>query len=308
MRKTNMELLNKNAFTIIYLAKLFIQMDIDDKLPTFDELSKLIGVARGTVQNSLKVLLDANAIEVLARGHMGTFLTKKDMKILIQLADIRTILGSMSLPYSKVYEGLASGVVASLNNEYDVAIHMVYMRDAIDRLDAMLLGRYDFTLLSKSSAEFAIQNNKDIEIVAEFGPKSYLSAQVMVFSSNSMTEVKDGMKVGLAKNAKSQNRWASVISEGKNVEFVTFDYSQVLPALKKKQIDVTAWNKDEINDALIKMNTVPIVQVNELNTTAVLVVDKNRPEMKKILQEIIDVEKVKEIQHLVISEEISPKY
>lgn len=307
MSYTDFHLFNKNASTIIFLSKLFIQMDLGTRIPTFEELSKDIGVARGTIQNSLKKLQEVRAIDINPRGHMGSYLVSKNTKILIQMADIRQLLGAMSLPYSKTYEGLATGLIIILHNEYEIPVSMAYMRDAVIRLDAMIKGSYDFVILSKGSADTAIKLGKPVVKVIDFGPKTYLSAHVLLFSNQKSKEIVDGMRVGLAKDAHEQNRWTKKLCRGKKVNYVILDYSKIIPALKQKEIDATVWNKDEVNDALIQMNTKPI-QSNGEDTSAVLMVNKYRPELIKLFREIIDIEEVKRIQQEVILEIISPQY
>lgn len=302
-----MKLFNKNASTIICLSKLFLQMDEGEKIPTFETLSNEMAVARGTIQNSLKVLQDEGAISVLPRGRKGTYLLHKDIAKLIHLADIRSFLGAMSLPYSRTYEGLATGLIHSLVNQYQIPVNMSYMRDAMERIDELLAGRVDFVIVSKRSASIAIQNGKAIQIVKDFGPRSYLSYHVIVFGNPLKREIEDGMIVGLAKNAESQNQRTRKMCEGKQVTFVEVDYDQMLSKVKRNEIHATVWNRDEINDALIQVNMVPIFS-DEESTEAVLAVDQKRQELVKLFEELVDVSKVTEIQHLVIEGKMSPKY
>lgn len=301
------KLFNKNSSTIIALSKLFLSMEIQDKVPTFEQLSKDLMVARGTIQNSIKILQDEKAIEILPRGRKGTFLVDKDIEKLIYYANIRNLLGAMSLPYSKIYEGLATGLISSLKNKYQIPVNMSYMRDATQRIDEMLDGRYDFVIISKLSAEYALKRNEPIKIVKDFGPKTYLSYHVIVFADASMDKIQDGMTVGLASNATSQNLWVKKICKDINVNYKEIDYNNVLAAVKRHEIDATVWNRDEINNTLFQLNLVPIYS-DEESTDAVLVVDANRKELVKIFEEIVDIETVTQIQKAVVEGKISPKY
>ena len=164
-----MKLFNKNASTIICLSKLFLRMDEGEKVPTFEELSNEFSVARGTIQNSLKVLQDEGAIEILPRGRKGTYLIRKDIAKLIRLADIRSFLGAMSLPYSRTYEGLATGLIHTLVNEYQIPVNMSYMRDAAERIDEMLSGRVDLSLFPNFRRELRLKRarlSKSLKILA----------------------------------------------------------------------------------------------------------------------------------------------
>lgn len=298
---------NKNAKTTMMLAKLFLQLDVGDKMPTFEELTEEIGVARGTIQKSLKLLQESSAISVKSKGHLGTFIEDKNYKILLKMANINSLLGSMSLPYSKTYEGLATGIITTMEDKYDIPVRMAYMRNAVKRIDEMIKGRYDFTVVCKDSADIAINEGKPVHIAINFGLKTYLSVHVLLFSELNETEIRDGMRVGLAKNSQNQNTKTKRACEGKNVEFVTLDYSKVISSLKNKEIDTTVWNRDEINDVLMQINTKPIFSPDD-DTTAVILVSSQNKGYAKLLKEIIDVEEVKRIQKGVIFEEIAPRY
>lgn len=236
MSEANFCLFNKNASTIIFLSKMFLEMDIESRIPTFEELSLRIGVARGTIQTSLKILQESNVINIRSRGHMGSYLIKKDTKALIQMADIRSLLGALPLPYSKTYEGLATGLTYTLKNKYDLVVSMAYMRDAQTRIDQMIKGKYDFVVLSKDSADMAIKLDKPVVSVIDFGPKTYLSEHVLLFSDFNAKKIEDGMIVGLAKDASEQNNWTKKMCEGKKVTFKKCDYSKMIAALKEKKL------------------------------------------------------------------------
>ena len=58
------------------LANMMLSIQQGERIPTVQEFSVKIGLARGTIQNALKFLIDQNAIELESRGHLGTFLKK----------------------------------------------------------------------------------------------------------------------------------------------------------------------------------------------------------------------------------------
>ena len=220
---TNFSFYNKNAASIIYLSNLFMSMDIDDKVPIYDDLSHDMNVARGTVQNSIKILQMEGAIVLEAKGHQGTYLKSKDISKLLKFANIQYLLGAMSLPYAKTYEGLATGIITSLHNKYCLPVNMAYMSDAVERIDAMLQGRYDFVIVSKGSELKAIESKRNIEIVIDFGERTYLSANLLVFSNKKCKDVKDGMRVGIARDSLLHEECVRNVCIGKNVEYIKLE-------------------------------------------------------------------------------------
>ena len=68
-------LYSKNGLSTMALAKLFLGLKEGEKIPTVTELNDKIDLARGTIQNSIKMLQSQGAIRLESRGHLGTFKT-----------------------------------------------------------------------------------------------------------------------------------------------------------------------------------------------------------------------------------------
>ena len=107
-------LYSKNGLSTKTLAKRMLCFEEGERIPTVTELNNEIHLARGTVQNAIKLLQKSGAVTLEAHGQSGTILKKKDVRKLLEIAGISHILGVMPLPYSKRYEGLATGLVADL--------------------------------------------------------------------------------------------------------------------------------------------------------------------------------------------------
>lgn len=103
-------LFSKNGLSTRELAKMFIPIQEGERVPTVTAIHEKTEVARGTIQNAIKLLQSSGAITLEAKGHLGSFLVKKDMQILLQIAGVNAIVGVMPLPYSKRYEGFATGI------------------------------------------------------------------------------------------------------------------------------------------------------------------------------------------------------
>ena len=174
-------LLSKNGFATMKLAKEFLKYSIGSNIPTITDLCEEMDIPRGTVQNSLKFLQTNKAIRLESRGHLGTFLIEKNTRILLEFSGITSIVGVMPLPYSKKYEGFASGLIAAMENQYNVPAYMAYMRGAVNRIGMLLSDRYDYAVLSKYAANQFLKKNDSIMIVKSFGINSYLSEHIVIF-------------------------------------------------------------------------------------------------------------------------------
>ena len=302
-------LLSKNGLATKIIASQFLKCSIGSKVPTVTDLASSYNLSRGTVQNSIKFLQDNKAVRLESRGHMGNYLISKNTRILLEFACITSIVGAMPLPYSKKYEGFATGLIVSTENQYNIPCSMVYMRGAKNRIGMLLSGRCDYAVLSKYAASEIVAKYDVLDILKDFGPGSYLSEHVVVFHDKNIHEIKDGMRVGIDRDSIDQKDLTEKICQGKKVEYIQCEYSRILERVLDGDIDVAIWNKDEITDKLIKVNYLTLDKFNvQDDTEAVIVVNKEHEEIKSLLDELIDVETTIKIQKLVLEGKITPNY
>ena len=302
------DLMGKNAIATIKVSKELLKYSVGERIPTVSEFVDSLSLARGTVQNAIKTLVDHEAVRIESKGHLGSYLVKKNMRVLLKFAGVRMLLGTMPLPYSRRYEGLASGLIASMENNYDLPINLAYMRGSVNRISMVLQKRYDFAVVSRYAANYFIEKYPDkIEIVVDFGAGSYLSNHVIMFHNPNIREIQDGMKVGIDSASIDQKELTQFVCQGKNVEFIEIEYSRIIERVISGDIDATVMNIDEANDKHVKIHTKSIQQVNKDNTEAVLVVAREN-EISTLIKELVDVETVLNIQRLVLEEKITPSY
>lgn len=301
-------LFSKNGLSTMALARLFLGMKEGDKIPTVTDLNEHVGLARGTIQNSIKLLQKNDAIRLEARGHLGTFLLRKNIPILLEFSGITSIVGVMPLPYSRRYEGFATGILVALENQYNVPASMAYMRGAQNRISLLLSNRYDFAIISRYAAEEMQTQGDRIRIVKSFGEHSYLSKHIIVFHDKDVHEIQDGMRIGIDYESIDQKNLTLRICKDKQVDFVKMGYNQILANIIAGDIDAAIWNEDEITDHLLDMNYKTVGSKSTSDTEAVLVVDARKNEMARLLEEIIDVETVMKNQQLVMEGKITPSY
>lgn len=291
------------------LANMMLSIQQGERIPTVQEFSVKIGLARGTIQNALKFLIDQNAIELESRGHLGTFLKKKNMRALFGFAGIDSIVGVMPLPYSKRYEGLATGLITGLENQYDIPMSLAYMRGAQNRIAMLMDGRYDFAIVSQYAAQGIIKNDKvKISIVKSFGRHSYLSNHILLLHDKTANGIKDGMRIGVDKDSVDQMKLTEKVCKSYSVEFVPMNYNNVIDFVVKGKVDAAIWNEDELQDKALDINYIEVNSDHQADTEAVLVVKRENETMFRLLDEIISVETVLDTQRLVMEDKISPSY
>lgn len=307
--KIHEQLLSKNGSTTIILARCLLSIPIGNKIPTITELSQKYGLVRGTIQNAMKNLTSSKAIDIESRGHLGSYIIKKDNSLLLQYCGIDSLVGSMPLPYSKRYEGLASGLIISIEEATKLPIHMAYMRGSKERIMMLNEGRYDFAIISRFAFEQYIQKyTNDIMIAINFGPKSYLNKHALMLHDFKQKTIQDGMKVGIDKTSIDQLNMTRRLCINKDVVFVDVEYSNILHLIEDGQIDAAVMNVDEADEKNISVNIIEIDDNDISGTEAVLIVNTARQEIGALLKQSLDKDRVLKIQNDVMLGLMTPNY
>lgn len=306
--KIQSSLHTKNAYTIEFIAKYFIQANIGDRILTISQFEELVDVARGTIQNSIKILSSVGAISLESRGQLGTYLRQKNNKILLKYAGISFLIGVMPLPYSIIYEGLSTAILYTMENELGIPVNMAYMRGAQRRIQMVLNERYDFAIISKFAANHYIESNQNISVITEFEPGSYLSEHVLIFGSKDKNSIEDGMRIGIDYDSIDQSLLTKEVCKNKSVEYIHVSYTHLIDKLKTGEIDATVWNGDELESTMDDIHTVTLPLKDNTNTIAVVIINSQRHELHRILTDLIDQDEVIRIQQQVINGDIIPSY
>jgi hypothetical protein len=306
------QLLTKNGIAVMRLAREFISMQPGQRIETVGDYADKLCLGRGTIQSALRYLEDSGALRIDARGHLGTYIEGIDYKKLWEVAGLRSITGVMPLPYSRKYEGLATGMYKAFENA-DIPFNMAYMRGGYRREEALEQGKCDFIVMSMLAVQLNIESGNEIEIVMDFGRHSYVGGHKVLFSDPAKRQIEDGMKVGLDSSSIDHFILTCYECEGKNVDFVELSYNQILKSLTEGIIDAAVWNIDEVVDSGLNIKYYdlknPKVQsLDEKDTIAAIAVKKSNWGINGILKGIIDKESVIGIQNKVQSGEIMPSY
>lgn len=310
MSRIDESLYSKNGLAAKYIARELIDISAGERIPRVSDFTDKLGLGRGTVQGALKVLEDMRAIKLESRGHLGTFLLKRDLNLLYEIAGIGPVIGVMPLPYSRKYEGLATGII-EIFEKINKRTGLAYMRGAIPRVEALKSRRYDFAIMSLLAAEEAITKFEGLEISKTFGTGSYVTAHKIFFSNSSFTEITDGMRVGIDYSSVDQAEITLLECEGKKVELVEAGYMQLFSMLTKGMIDAAVWNADEEKT----LQTFPSSEFHSPKarelaakaTTAAIIVETTRTRIKEQL-ELLDTIEVIQIQQEVVTGKKYPHY
>jgi hypothetical protein len=303
----NTKLMHKNGIAVMKLSREILTLQVGDRLSTIAEYSDNFETARGTVQQAIKFLEQNNAIRLEPRGHLGTFITFVDYKVLWEFAGFGTIVGGMPLPYSKKYEGFATGLYKAAMDS-DIPFSLAYMRGASERLKALKGDRYDFAVVSKLAANHAIKEKMDLEIAIEYGNYTYVNNHVIIFGDANKSYIEAGMKIGIDRSSIDHFVLTLKQCEGLNVEFINLAYNQIIAKVLSKEIDAAIWNIDDILEKKLDVKYTSIKSSNEEDTEAVIVVNRCNYGIKNVLQHYINMEEVLDCQSKVINGLMIPNY
>ena len=305
MSKKEMKKMSKRDRAILYIAREIVFSKIGERIPSVVEYSERYDISVGLIQKAIVFLQNENAVSFEKRGVLGSFVKSINNEILLEKSDFGSLVGVMPLPYSKRYEGLATGIKNNFE-KCKLDYYFAYMSGSEVRLNLLRKGTYDFAVVSKLAYELAKKKYNDIEAVFEFGEKSYVSKHVLLKAEG----VKKVNKIGVDRNSEDQKYMTKECLNFTNPEYVEIDYNETLKLLKNKIVDAIVWNYYEIEEKQIKIDydKLPESEIINKASEAVLVVSSKNQNLKKLAQKIIEIDYIRDIQKKVLKNEIIPAY
>ncbi|UFU00240.1 transcriptional regulator [Radiobacillus kanasensis] len=302
---------SKNGLTAKYIAKELLDVEVGEKIPRVTDYSEKLSIGRGTVQIALELLEELKAIRLEARGHLGTFLMDKDIELLQEIAGISPLVGSMPLPYSRKYEGLATGMVGAFE-EMGKKLNMSYMRGGLNRLEAVRTKRSDFAIVSMMTADNSLSKYPNLKIMKKLGENSYVSSHKIFLADVNETVVRSGMTVGVDMDSLDQKELTFSEFEGMDVTYVHINYMQLYDMLDSKKIDAAVWSLDDkrITKTFPSINfqSSKAIKISKDTSEAVIVIDREREEEISEKWGSVEIEKILVFQQEVESGKRIPKY
>ncbi|MCY7858546.1 transcriptional regulator [Bacillus sonorensis] len=302
---------SKNGLAAKNIAKELLGLKTGEKIPRISDYCDQLSIGRGTVQSALNLLADMKAIQLEARGHLGTYLVSKDNNLLLEIAGIAPLIGSMPLPYSRKYEGLATGIVEGFESA-GKTVNLIYMRGGVNRIEAVRTKRSDFAIVSKLTADDAIAEYPNLKVFKRFGPGSYVNAHKIFLADSQEDAVRGAVKVGVDLESLDQKRLTMAEFESKNAEFINVNYMQLFDMLNSIQIDAAVWNADDERMIqtfrAVDFCSPKAKKMSEDTTEAVIMIDGGREQEITEKWSMVGVKQILDIQKIVEKGEKIPRY
>lgn len=301
----NKNLLQKSGLATLEVAQILAKLNPGDRIPTVTELSEQCNMARGNIQIALNNLKQNQLIQLEPHGQHGTFATRIDYLALARYCSNTDLTCVMPMPYTLRYEGLASGLYAELNQN-GVTGAIAFMRGSGHRIKCVEERRFHLCVMSQFAFDYYQQKGKDIQLIASFGPKSYVE-QHRIFVRPHFDGNWTGCRVGIDESSVDQERLTRAVFADKNVQYVPLIYSQLIPFLRKGEIDAGLWSADLLTEGLDSF-PVPCLGEKEGDTVAVLACRKSDNITAQLVRRLLRPEQVLATQHQVMERQVLPRY
>lgn len=296
------------GLALTFLAKKYLLLESNDRVPTVEEFCKESNISQGTMQAAISILKEDGAISTRSRGHLGTFVENVNHQKLLSYLGNRTLVGSLPLPYTKKYEGLATGIYkAFFNNEIQVSLS--YMNGSEKRLSGLQEDRSNFIITSGLTADYLIKKYDNLTEFLVLPEQTYVTKHVLIFRRGENAQIKSGAKIGVDTQSIDYTLLTNHVTKGKDVQLVQMPYNQVSKSIEEGLIDFAIWNEDEVVEHNYPLAYSEIDNNLTIRSSqAVFVGKKTDIFTKSILEKTIDVDKLLSTQKKVISGELLPEY
>ena len=300
------ELLNKNALAVMKLAGVLGRYCPGDRLKRVSDLAKEINLSIGTTQSGLNFLREREAVSLIPRGHLGTFIESVDYDKLLEFTGNTARACVMPLPYSLRYEGLATAF-SELGNR-NGKFYLAFMNGSGRRIKALLEGRYDCALLSRMAAAEAAAQGMAIDVAAAYGPGSFLETHVLVHRTKTPGRIRT---IGLDKESLDQALLSKFfLASHPRVRVVNLPYTHIIRRLLAGEVDATLWNLDYIKEhhPSLQFSSLELPSFQQSMTEAVLAVRPGDAATADYLRRRFTKSRVLKTQEAVFSGRRIPEY
>lgn len=299
------EIINKTDFVKAEISRELMLLNVGDKLRPVSDYQYDFKVARGTIQKAIQSLCDDKTIQLDSNGRNGSLITFIDyVKLQHNFID-GPIIGALTIPSTIVPQGL----ITALNRAFEpLECDLIYARKSETRLQMLSTDKCQFVVCSLYSAKKYLKRYRDLKILFNFGPYTYMSEHVLVFHDKNAKKITSGMKVGYDPTSLDNKDIIDyIVSKTSKVELVPIKARNTIKLLKEGYIDVGLWTKDDIIDDTLGVEMINSSYIMDF-TTAVLIIRSKDTFTESLLNKYIDPSEIIKVQYQVKNKQIPVDY
>lgn len=303
------EMLSKIGQTVRGVAREVCAVAPGTRIPTVTELERCCAASRGNVQKALALLKESGAVSLESHGQGGTLLTSIDYLALAGACGVTSIVGTMPLPYTMRYEGLATALFTLLNAG-ELRSYITFQRGSEPRVQMLIEGATDYCVMSRLAFEDYVRRGTPIVDALELGPLSYVGHHVLITRDPDRANW-HGARIGIDESSVDQSTLTRKYFAGQGVEYVPVQYIHIVDMLESGELDAGIWNEDDLHLRASGMKIRPIETasgVSEKNTCATLVVRQGDVLTEHLLSTLVDPSRALEIQNRVMEGQLPARY
>lgn len=300
------DFLSQTGKATVGVARLLLHYSQGEKLPRMMDIARKLKTGNGTIQDAFTHLTRLGAIAVETHGSRGSELIEIDYPMLWRYAGNEWIIGSMPLPYTRRYEGLATALYSQLAAS-ELPFNMTYQRGALLRGEMVRKGHYHYAVMSLLAAEHLCKHHPEIAIVAQLLKGSYVAEHGLI----SRVPREQIQRVGVDLTSLDVILLTDDEIEGKQSwEKVPITGTQVLDLLQEELFDAFIWSSDGIQEMPDNVTFLPLqgdVHKHEIATQAAILALRDAP-VYHVLTSLFSPEQITLLQQEVISRRRLPRY
>ncbi|PVZ79363.1 hypothetical protein C9426_33910 [Serratia sp. S1B] len=300
----NHKFIKKEGIAQSFLARYLLTEQPGNRLKTIDALAKESDLSVGLMQGALKSLEQAGAIGIERRGRNGSFIVTADQKALLKHANIGNVVCAMPLPYTRIYEGLASGLKAQFA---DISFYFAHMRGSDVRIECLLNSLYDLAVTSRLAAESYVKRQQ-VQVALSLGEHSYTEQHQLIYRRGERDTIRN---VGIDSTSADQKIMTAAFFAGQGITLVEISYHECLKQIVSGDIDAVIWNVGHDDDLTTLGLVTESLSGDECFTSASEAVILTRPndvQMQQLLHTLVDRHRLLQHQQHVVAGEIRPVY
>lgn len=295
---------NKQTIITSRLARAFLMAKEGDRIPTINDYAQIFSVGSGTVQSAVQQLKQEGAIEVEARGFLGSYITKLDYNKLWELSDFGILLGLFPLNTSIKIRGLAAGIHKCFAPK-NIPLHISFMQGSVNRIHTLLGEKCDFVVMSQLAFLQAVKDGEAIEKVIDLGEGTYHEEMVFLTRKGNGGAITQGSTVGIDIHSYGQAALMGGLDRKLKLQYIPKHRDEFVDSVRRGEIHAAIVDKGEIQlyDGELEFSPFPeeLRGMLEQATRAVVVARKDSDELRKILAKKINPKTVKAVQTEILN-------
>ncbi|PMJ98144.1 GntR family transcriptional regulator YhfZ [Vibrio sp. 10N.261.55.A7] len=293
--------ISKEGSAIMSVAQYLMTAAEGDRLRTIDSLSSEFSISVGLIQKALTTIEHRGAVRLSKQGRNGTFITELEYRELVSCAGLSNVVCAMPLPYTRHYEGLASGLKQQIG---DLPLYFAHMRGASVRAECLRSGTYDIAIMSKLAAKELADG---LVTAVDLGAHSYSHEHRLIFKKERYDQIR---RVGVDPDSPDQKILTSEAFADKDIEIVEIHYGESLTHLTNGDIDAVVWLPEAIDMDKYGLDEKSLSHTPSCRdaSEAVMLVNGASSHITILLRTLLRTNQLREHQLSVVKGDITPSY